>query len=76
MVSEETGGISVAERGQLNRMENVDHLRTFLAERLLSEEAPGGRLTAQRGFSDEATAKEPSVDRPRGDAAEEAKAGG
>ncbi len=76
VVSEETGGISVAERGQLNRMENVDHLRTFLAERLLSEEAPGGRLTAQRGFSDEATAKEPSVDRPRGDAAEEAKAGG
>ncbi|MCL4198436.1 MAG: diadenylate cyclase CdaA [Phycisphaerales bacterium] len=58
VVSEETGGISVAERGQLNRMESVDHLRRFLAERLLTEAGADGRLAEVSGFSDEAPKQE------------------
>lgn len=54
VVSEETGGISVAERGQLHRMESVDHLRTYLAERLLAEAARSNRLIEDGGFSNEA----------------------
>ncbi len=53
VVSEETGGISVAERGQLNRMESIDHLRSFLAERLLAEAAQNGPVIEETGFSDE-----------------------
>lgn len=53
VVSEETGGIAVAERGQLHRMTSIDHLRTFLAERLLSEGSATEHLVAESGFSDE-----------------------
>lgn len=74
VVSEETGGISVAERGQLNRMESIDHLRTFLAERLLSEAEPSDRLMAEAGFSDEAVVKEPTAEPRRGSAPDEEKA--
>lgn len=74
VVSEETGGISVAERGQLNRMESIDHLRTYLAERLLSEAAQSDRLIVEAGFSDEAVVKEPAAAPRRGDAPDEEKA--
>ncbi len=58
VVSEETGGISVAERGQLNRMESIDHLRTYLAERLLAEATQNGPVMEETGFSDESSAKD------------------
>ncbi len=63
VVSEETGGISVAERGQLNRMESIDHLRTFLAQRLLTESSSNGPAIEETGFSDESSAKEASRER-------------
>ena len=53
VVSEETGGISVAERGQLHRMESIDHLRRFLAQRLLSEATGQTPDREDGGFSDE-----------------------
>ena len=76
VVSEETGGISVAERGQLNRMESIDHLRTFLAERLLSEAAPSDRQSEKRGLSDHAATNEPGAHTQHRDAPGAEKAGG
>lgn len=64
VVSEETGGISVAERGHLHRMTNIDHLRSFLAERLLTDAATSVRLAEESGFSDESPRREPDEQPP------------
>ncbi|MCC6908401.1 MAG: TIGR00159 family protein [Phycisphaerales bacterium] len=74
VVSEETGGISVAERGQLNRMESIDHLRTFLAQRLLTEANSNGPVIEETGFSDESSTKETSRERRDAGADSEEKA--
>lgn len=73
VVSEETGGISVAERGQLNRMESIDHLRSYLAERLLSESAANEAIKPEEGFSDEAKPPEQAREKERAAPAEATK---
>jgi diadenylate cyclase len=66
VVSEETGDISVAERGELFRMRSIGELRTFLATRLLGDGAeetqievgtkvvakPAPALGSEEGFDD------------------------